>query len=110
MSKDSTPAASSSDLDEDGSFLEGVPGHYATLSLGLTALGAAIAAYVPALSLVAMIDLPLNFLAFLVCAFIGLGTREKISKLPAKKHTFLSPQVPRSCHFHLHVNAKWTGK
>jgi len=77
MQEDTSSASSSRELSEGGSFLKGVPGHYATLCLGVTALGASLAAYFPSLDLIAMIDVPLNFMLFLACAFIGLGTRER---------------------------------
>ncbi|MFK5955133.1 MAG: hypothetical protein QM477_01670 [Planctomycetota bacterium] len=78
MAHDSTPTPPAKDLEEDGSVLEGVPGYLATMCLGIGGLGIALIAYLPELSFVAYIDLPMNFIGFIISAIVGMGARKQI--------------------------------
>lgn len=60
---------------EQGAFLTGIPGYIATLGLGGIALGCAAAAYLPAVSILAYVDLPLAMICLLASGIIGLGSR-----------------------------------
>lgn len=62
----------------EGSFLTGIPGHYTTIGLGLFSLAFAGASYLPSLSTLAMVDLPLTFLCFMTSSLVGFGSRGKM--------------------------------
>ncbi|MDA0666388.1 MAG: hypothetical protein O3A95_07170 [Planctomycetota bacterium] len=72
------PSIKPSDEVEEGSFLTGIPGHYSAIGLGLLSLGLASVAYLPDLSILAMVDIPITFLCFLTAALVGFGSREKM--------------------------------
>lgn len=78
MTNPNPPASEATHEIAEGSFLEGIPGHYTTLGLGIFSMGFAGVAYLPALSILAMFDLPVAFLCFMTAAFVGLGSREKM--------------------------------
>lgn len=62
----------------EGSFLDEIPGHYATLGLGILSLGLASVAYLPSLRVMASVDIPITFLCFMIAALVGFGAREKM--------------------------------
>ena len=72
------PAAESSPPSpeaEQGAFLTGIPGYIATFGFGGIALGCAAAAFLPAASILAYVDLPLAMICLLANSIICLGTR-----------------------------------
>lgn len=77
MPQQSSPATSTDKKSVEGSFLEGIPGHFGTLGLGLLSFGMASIAYLPELNIVALVDIPLTFVCFVTASLIGIGSREK---------------------------------
>ena len=73
-----SPDHSGNDDLSQGSFLEGIPGHYAALGLGVFSLGLASVAYLPDLRIMSVVDIPITFLCFLTAAIVGFGSRQKM--------------------------------
>ncbi len=76
--KPSPPAQHEPDASEEGPFLEGIPGYLATIGLGGAAFAFPLAAYIPALHILAYVDLPFAFFCFLAASVIGLGSRQRL--------------------------------
>jgi len=78
MPENQSPANPGNNAPAEGSFLEGIPGHLAALSLGGLSLGLASVAYLPDLRILALVDIPITFLCFMTAALVGFGARQKM--------------------------------
>ena len=107
MANPNRPTPEATDEVTVGSFLEGIPGHYTTLGLGICSLGLAGVAYIPALSILAMVDLPLTFVFFMTAALVGLGSREKLGLVLTGVLFAAAGLILSALHLILVINHPW---